>query len=219
MTQHITFDEAREILGGQTAIRNDGLHYVRRPLEDPDIIELSLVTDENSMRVGFHRDDNFTVQADGNTLRMREHHGEDAELELFRPWICGAPTVYCTAETAAAFMDALHSDVCRQEEGSDSAYDELYEVADKLGGGFPMIWSWAATMAVAARARMEALWTSGEAEFVDCVHLAAQEFHNYITDPRTQADALTPEKAVELWETAHALQRASEGGSPRAADA
>ena len=208
MIQTITFDEARERLGNLgTAIRLDGLHYVRRPTATPDIITLSLVTDGRPLRIEFARSDHSSVQVDGNALLMHEHHGEDVRLELFRPWIYDAPSSFHTAETAAAFMDAIHSEVCRQSEGSDSAYEELYEAATRMGGGFTLIWSWVATMAVAARERMEGLWESGAAEFVECVQVAAQEFHNYITDPRTLPDAatdieLTEEKAAELWDAA-----------------
>lgn len=38
MTTHSTFNTARELLGGQAAIRIDGLHYVLRTMENADII-------------------------------------------------------------------------------------------------------------------------------------------------------------------------------------
>lgn len=203
MIKHITFDEARELLGARTAIRIDGLHYVLRTMEEPDIITLSLVTDEKSMRVDFVRQDHAeTIQVVGNKLLMHEHHGEDAQVEIFRPWLYDEPSTFYTAETAAAFMDAIHSEVCRQSEGSDSAYSELYTAAERMGGGFTLIWSWVAAMAVAARDRMEDLWETGDAEFIECVQTAAQEFHNYITDPRTTSDELSPAKAAQLWEAA-----------------
>lgn len=214
MIKHITFDEARELLGGQTAIRLDGLHYVCRPLENANIITLSLVTDAKPLRVDFYRSDHPEIQVDGNALLLRGGKSADARLELFRPWTRDEPTVFHTAETAAAFMDAIHSTVCRQDDGSDSAYEELYEAATKFGGGFTLIWTWAAAMAVAARERMEVLWENGDAEFIECVQIAAQEFHNYITDPRTDADELTPEKAAELWALALAQERESRKQTP-----
>lgn len=157
----------------------------------------------DSITTWFTEEDNGRISLTNGTLRMKEEHGEFAEV---RPVWSGVD-VFKTAETAAAFMDAIHSEVCRQSEGSDGAYEELYEAATRMGGGFTLIWSWVATMAVAARERMEGLWESGEAEFIECVQVAAQEFHNYITDPRTLPDAatdieLTEEKAAQLWEVA-----------------
>lgn len=196
----ITFDEARELLGGYSAVRIDGLHYVLRTAKDADVITLSLVTDENPMRVIFLRDDQPVIHLVCNVLRMREQAGEDAEVEIFRPWRGESANLFATAETAAALMDAMHSEVCKQSEGSDSAYAELYEAATRDGLGFTGIWQWIAGLTVASHAKMEALWESGEVEYIESVQVAAQLLHNYVTDPQTlDLDDIDPEKYAELW--------------------
>ena len=203
MTKNITFDEARDLLGGNSVVRIDGIFYALAAMEDRDIISLRLTTDATLRVVEFHRDAHAAmIHVSGNKLSMFEHHGGDATVEIFGPVLLDIPTSYCTAETAAALMDAIHSEVTPQFESSESAYSELYESTTRMEGGFPLVWSWVATMAEAARERMEALWKSGEVEFIECVPAAAQEFHNYITDPRTTASELTLEKAEELWESA-----------------
>lgn len=207
MIRHIDFDAARVILEKASAIHIDGLFYVLRPMEKPDVIELSMVTDGKPMRVAFHRADQKRIPLRGNSMLLQERYGEDAELKLSQPWelVSPAVTVFKTAETAAAIMDAIHSAVTRQHDGSVSAYAELYEVATESADGFPSIWCWVATLAEAARDKMEPMWDAGEAEFIDCVHVVAQLFHNFITDPashRSGEERLTKERAVSLWDEA-----------------
>lgn len=109
------------------------------------------------------------------------------------------------AETAAAVMDSWHSETCRQDEGSDSAYAELYEAATRMQLGFPGIWLWAASLAVTVPAEVEALWREGKLEYIDCVHTIAQQFHNYITHPYRAHDlvgSVPDDILVSLWQAA-----------------
>lgn len=206
MTRNITFDAARDLLGGNSIVRIDGLFYALAAMEDRDTISLHPAMDAALSAIEFHRYDHAAmIHVCGNKLSMFEHHGGDVTVEIFYPLPVAKLQSYCTAETAAAFMDALHSEVCGQSEESDSAYAEIHGVATRMGGGFPLIWSWVAAMAVAARERMEELWETGEVEFIQCVPAAAQELHNYITDPRTTSDELSPAKAEQLWEAALVL--------------
>lgn len=210
-SKHVTFTEACQMVASAAAIIIDGHFYevakspteeeggdalVLRRLKEPDAGERALV-------VWFSRTGNAKVGFDGKYLVMVEEYGDSASLRLVSQV---AATKFTTAETAAALMDAIHSEVCRQSEGSDSAYAELYEVAQKVELGFPGIWSWVATLAeAAASSGMEAVWAAGEAEFIECVQVAAQEFHNFITDPRIRdsaATALTRAKAESLWRAA-----------------
>ncbi len=111
--------------------------------------------------------------------------------------------LFRTAETAAALMDSIHGETCPQSEGSDSAYEELYEVAQLTNGGFPGVWDWMATLAIAAYPEMEELWQSEELQYIDTVHAAAQELHNFVTDPANRPvggePILTPERAKNIW--------------------
>ena len=216
----MTFAEACGFLAAADHILVDGKQFSIFERSVQTALVLRAMDPADHLDAWFLESDNRRIEVEDGVLRMREDYGEEALLEPV--WsVVPDVSVFQTAETAAAFMEAIHSEVCRQKEGSDSAYEELYEVATHMGGGFTLIWSWVATMAVAARERMEGLWESGEAEFIECVHVAAQEFHNYITDPRTETDALTPEKAAELWESAYAQERESyeKSRSPRAAEA
>jgi hypothetical protein len=169
---------------------------VLRRLKEPDAGERALV-------VWFSRTSNAQVSFDGKYLVMEEEYGDPARIRLVSQF--DTPK-FTTAETAAALMDMIHSEVTRQSEGSDSAYNELYEVAQKAQLGFPGIWSWVATMAeAAATSGLEAVWAAGEVEFIECVQVAAQEFHNFLTDPQIRdsvSTALTRAKAESLWRVA-----------------
>lgn len=211
-TENITFADACKMVVSSAAIVLDGHFYevVKAPTleEGGDALILRRLqvkgSGERAVIVRFDRTGNAEVGLQGDHLRMAEEHGDLASLRLVSRY--DAPR-FTTAETAAALMDAVHSDITRQDEGSDSAYEELYEVAIASSLGFPVIWSWIATMAEAASTSgMEAIWAVGDlSDFADCVQMAAQEFHNFITGPsvRDVADTvMTQEKAEELWRTA-----------------
>lgn len=201
----ITFSEACNLLRDASAISLSGLNYVLRPFDERhDTIVLSLVTDENPMRVHFTRQENPEIRVSGSSLYLQEEGGEEAQLSLHQLLDVEFPgsTMFRTVETAVAIMDAMHQEVCRQSEGSDSAWDELYEVA-KLNGGFPTIWCWVTEMAMGARGAREERWATGEdPDFIDSARVAAQVMHNYLTDPRTHHEGknnLTPGKVAGLW--------------------
>ena len=156
---------------------------------------------DNRLVVWFRGVDNQTVRLDGDAVIMQEEYGDEAKISLTGNFAKVAR--FATAETAAALMDAIHSDVTQQYENSESAYEELYKVAQQADLGFPGVWSWIALLAEAAGASMETRWAAGSVEFIDCVHVAAQEFHNYITDPAIRPVtemSFTRERAEMIWE-------------------
>ncbi len=172
------------------------LELVRRFEPDPA---------EGRLRVLFAADTSAVIE--GKTIRMTEEYGEEAFLKLV---FDDDATKFAAAEIAAALMDAIHSNVTRQEEGSDSAYAELYEIATEVGGGFTAIWGWVAVMTSAVTEEMEGAWQFGEIEFIESIHFAAQEFHNVVTDPQRKprmVDDFNKDVALEVWNEALRKQK------------
>lgn len=204
----ITFEEAVARVCGAGAVQIDGSLFYRVCPEwtsDGRLVLELIDQDESPMKVHFAKSNHQGVVADGARLYLREEFGEEAVITLYKE---DNPAleyhdVFLTTETAAAIMDAMYEDVCRQSEGSDSAKAELYEAAKRVGGGFALIWNWVAAMAMGARGAREESWNNGKTEFIDCVSVAAQVLHNYVTDPKTDHEgkrSLHPDQIYSLWQ-------------------
>lgn len=208
--KRITFLQACELLRKAPLITLDGHAYDLkvRPEGPHGMLALQRRVEpdpaNNPLVVWFSGVDHADVPLDGTTLHMREEHGEDAEIVLPECVLEGGYS-YSEAEIAAALMSEIHTDVTQQDEGSYSAYEELREVIRDHKLEKRLIWQWMAIMAAASNVPMSTRWKLGMFPLEELAQPVAQEFHNFITDPRNfpvNDHTLTTAKAEAMWEAA-----------------
>lgn len=208
--KRITFLQACELIRKAPLITVDNHAYDVKVRPEGPLGMLALQRrvepdpEDNPLVVWISGVDHDEVRLTGTTLHMREEHGEDIDIVMPEAALEGGYS-YTDAEIAAALMSEIHTDVTRQDEGSDSAYEELREVLKKNKLEKRLLWEWMAIMAVASNVPMSARWKLGLFPLEEVVQPVAQEFHNFITDPRNfpvNDHTLTTAKAEAMWEAA-----------------